>query len=102
MQPTLRALRSVVVLLIAIILNSPLQGGTFPKTIQALRVDAEIQLDGHLDEPVWSQAQVVSDLIQRDPDLGQPVSERTEIRILLTEQKPPRAGTPETVQVKSR
>ncbi|MEE8161086.1 MAG: DUF5916 domain-containing protein [Acidobacteriota bacterium] len=86
LQPSLRALRSVVVLLIAIILNSSLQGGTFPKTIQALRVDAEIQLDGHLDEPVWSQAQVVSDLIQRDPDLGQPVSERTEIRILLTDQ----------------
>src|SRR5207247_1727496 len=44
-----------------------------------------IKLDGKLDEPVWSKAQPVDGFTQHDPEEGKPVSERTEVRILVGE-----------------
>ncbi len=43
-------------------------------------------IDGIIDEDVWAHSDVVSDLLQRDPDNGQPSSQRTEIRILYDEE----------------
>jgi hypothetical protein len=48
----------------------------------ATRVDEGPQIDGVLDDPVWSQAVVLTELVQSEPDEGQPVSERTEVRVL--------------------
>jgi len=42
----------------------------------------QVTLDGVLDEPGWADAPAVTRLVQLDPDEGQPVSERTDIRIL--------------------
>jgi hypothetical protein len=53
------------------------------KTIRALRISEPIRLDGVLDEPAWGRAQSVSDFVQQDPHVDQPVSERTEARVLL-------------------
>jgi hypothetical protein len=39
------------------------------------------RIDGYLDENVWQQATAINCLIQREPDEGQPVSEKTEILI---------------------
>jgi hypothetical protein len=39
-------------------------------------------MDGQLSDEVWSQAQVMSDFTQIDPDEGQPATERTEVRVL--------------------
>ena len=53
------------------------------KTVVVHRIDAKIKLDGKLDEPVWQQVQPFGDLVQTDPDLGAPVSEKTEVRIFF-------------------
>src|SRR5688500_6744515 len=43
-----------------------------------------IDLDGRLDEAVWSRAVPARDFIQQDPDNGKPATEPTEVRILFT------------------
>jgi len=53
--------------------------------IHALQTSEHIKLDGKLDEPVWSKAQPVDGFTQHDPEEGKPVSERTEVRILVGE-----------------
>jgi hypothetical protein len=42
-------------------------------------------IDGKLDDAVWTTAQVISGFIQRDPNEGEPGSERTEARVLYTD-----------------
>ncbi|MDH3208348.1 MAG: carbohydrate binding family 9 domain-containing protein, partial [Gemmatimonadota bacterium] len=42
-----------------------------------------VRLDGHLDEAAWSEATAVSGFRQVDPEEGEPVSERTEARVLF-------------------
>ena len=58
-------------------------GAGTTKALRALRVTAPIRVDGSLAEPEWAQAEVITDLIQQEPRVGQPVTERTEIRVLL-------------------
>src|SRR4051812_13861478 len=51
------------------------------KTIAPARVadgDVDLRMDGELDEPVWRQAAAIAGFTQTDPDLGKPVSEKTE------------------------
>ena len=50
--------------------------------VTAVYIEGEIVLDGNLDEPEWSLAQPATDFIQNDPDMGEPATERTEVRIL--------------------
>ena len=38
-------------------------------------------IDGRLDDAVWKEAAVFTDFVQREPQEGTPVSERTEVRI---------------------
>jgi hypothetical protein len=52
----------------------------------AVRTSAPLRIDGALDEPVWRSATPISELRQLDPAEGQPVSERTEIRVLFDEE----------------
>ncbi|MGH7469763.1 MAG: DUF5916 domain-containing protein [Longimicrobiales bacterium] len=49
---------------------------------QAVRTTMPMRVDGRLDEQAWNSASSVSTFRQIDPDEGQPVSERTEVRIL--------------------
>ena len=53
------------------------------KTLGAHRIASAIHVDGSLSEQEWAQADVVGDLVQQEPRVGQPVTERTEIRVLL-------------------
>ncbi len=39
-------------------------------------------IDGRLDDPAWTFATAITDLLQVDPDEGAPVSERTEVRLV--------------------
>ena len=48
---------------------------------RAVRTQAAIDVDGRLDEGVWTEAPVITGLLQEDPDEGAPGSERTEFRI---------------------
>ena len=73
-------LRSVLSLLLLVV-SGELEAKT-AKTIDALRIDEPIHLDGRLDEPAWARTQVIDDFIQQDPNEGQPITERTEVRVL--------------------
>jgi hypothetical protein len=55
--------------------------------IEAVRLNPgeTINLDGVLSESVWERAVPASDFIQQDPDLGEAATERTEVRIVFTE-----------------
>lgn len=55
------------------------------KTLRALTITTPIDVDGRLDEAVWAQADVISDFVQQEPRVGEPATERTEVRVLLDE-----------------
>ena len=55
------------------------------KRVTAVHIEGEIVLDGNLDEPEWSQAKPATDFIQNEPNMGEPSTERTEVRILYDE-----------------
>jgi hypothetical protein len=49
-----------------------------------LAPDESISIDGRLDEAAWTRATPAADFIQQDPNLGQPATERTEVRVLFS------------------
>jgi len=51
-------------------------------SITAVRVEQLPVLDGVLDEAAWQAAPVAGDFVQQDPDNGEPITERTEFRVL--------------------
>ena len=52
---------------------------------KAVRVLQAPTIDGRLDEDVWSGATAIRDLVQTEPDEGEPATELTQIRILYDE-----------------
>ena len=54
------------------------------KRLHALKIKDKITIDGRLDEPDWAEAPGASEFTQREPIEGEPASERTEIRVLMT------------------
>ncbi len=50
--------------------------------IQAAKVDTGPKVDGVLDDAVWQTAAPVESFTQQEPNLGQPATERTEVRIV--------------------
>jgi hypothetical protein len=51
--------------------------------IRAAKATGPIRVDGVLDEPAWNFVEPATTFTQLDPDEGQPVSERTEVRVLV-------------------
>ncbi len=49
---------------------------------RAVPLDGEIELDGALDEAVWSRAPAIVDFWQREPEEGAAASQRTEVRFV--------------------
>lgn len=49
----------------------------------AVRRSGDVSIDGRLDEAAWQAAQPITGFRQLDPNEGQPVSERTEARVLI-------------------
>ena len=39
-------------------------------------------IDGVLDEAAWQQANLVDTFVQQEPNIGQPATDRTEVRVL--------------------
>jgi hypothetical protein len=60
----------------------PYHHETMAPTISAGRLTGSIEIDGVPDEPAWQEAPVFADFLQREPEEGEPASERTEVRIL--------------------
>src|SRR5947209_17662950 len=54
------------------------------RTAQASRVDHAPKLDGTLDDPLWQQATAITNFLQREPYEGQAPTERTEVRVIYT------------------
>lgn len=61
--------------------------GQTPPALQITHRDAEVRVDGRLDEAVWAELEPITDLLQTEPDEGRPTSERTEIRIFYSRSK---------------
>ena len=53
------------------------------RTLAAVRAPSIPTLDGRLDDAAWSAAAVGRDFVQRAPDVMQPATQRTEVRILF-------------------
>ncbi len=60
------------------------EGSHGHKSLNPTRTEETITLDGNLDEAVWGETPVSLGFLQRDPEEGQPSSERTEFRVLYT------------------
>ena len=54
-------------------------------TARAVRTDAPIVIDGVLDEAVWMTAPEITEFLQTVPAEAEPVTEKTEVRILYDE-----------------
>lgn len=57
------------------------------KEIKALRTHEIIEIDGFLNEEDWSRTQVIDDFTQQYPNEGEPLSQRTEVRLLYDKEK---------------
>ncbi|HBH06444.1 MAG TPA: hypothetical protein DDX92_07560 [Flavobacteriales bacterium] len=55
-------------------------------SIEAAAIRTELVFDGNLDEPEWKVAQKISSFTQRELDLGQPITEKTEVAILIDDE----------------
>src|SRR6266566_6671006 len=51
-------------------------------TVDARLTDRAPRLDGILDEPAWQTAAVLDQFIQQEPRIGEPATERTEVRVM--------------------
>ena len=56
--------------------------GSHARTGRAALITAAPVIDGRLNDEAWANGQVFTDFVQREPIEGNPVSERTEVRIL--------------------
>ena len=50
-------------------------------TVEALTIQEGMRIDGRLVEEAWLRADVLRGFTQREPNEGQPESERTEVRV---------------------
>ena len=55
------------------------------KVAQAVRIEGSPLLDGDLSEEFWQRAPALSDFLQRDPREGEPVTEKTEVKIIYND-----------------
>ncbi len=56
------------------------------RKVTAVYIESQIVVDGTLDEPAWKLAQPATDFIQQEPQMGEPSTERTEVRLLYDEE----------------
>lgn len=56
---------------------------TGARTMAAVSVDQAPTVDGRLEDAIWQRADVVNGFIQRELREGDPVTERTEVRVLV-------------------
>ena len=56
------------------------------KVARARRVEEAPRIDGNLNDAVWARAPSIDEFFQRDPEEGAPATERTEVKIIYTNQ----------------
>ena len=83
-----KGLQAAVLLLSLGILHPPAaaQNSTSPRpTLEALRIDAPIRVDGVLDDTAWQEAPVASSFTAREPEDDRPAAQQTEFSVVYTE-----------------
>ncbi|MCK5102005.1 MAG: carbohydrate binding family 9 domain-containing protein, partial [Cyclobacteriaceae bacterium] len=65
--------------------NLNAQGNGTKNEIKGVRIDEPPKIDGYLDDPAWKLASVVTEFYQREPDNGQPITEKTEVYVCYGE-----------------
>ena len=81
--------RLAAALALAATLGSPVAALGQPapeRAARVLRIDGGIRVDGRLDEPAWDAAERIDGFVQQEPRVGQPVTERTEVRVLVDDE----------------
>src|SRR5688572_27523635 len=59
-------------------------GPSTPRVARPATVEQTPVIDGKLDDAAWGSATAITDFSQREPREGEAVSERTEVRVLLS------------------
>ncbi len=72
---------------VVVLSGAPSQGSARKsrRIVYAARVDKKPNLDGVLDEPMWSRAVPIKGFVQRDPNYWMPSAEQTVARIIYTD-----------------
>ena len=60
--------------------------GTLSKSLTAIRIHSEINIDGLLTEALWEEAAPATDFTQSEPYEGRAATERTEVRVLYDDE----------------
>ena len=55
------------------------------KSMSAIRIDAQLTIDGNLDEDEWNLAEAATDFVQTEPVFENKPSQRTEVKILYND-----------------
>ncbi|HUP20763.1 MAG TPA: DUF5916 domain-containing protein, partial [Gemmatimonadota bacterium] len=55
-------------------------------TVRAIRLEAPLDIDGRLDEPVYAQVPPLDGFVQSIPDEGEPATERTEAWVMFDDE----------------
>ena len=86
----MRRLSPAIGLLLSVVAAVPLRAqdgaGGSAREARADRADAAPVIDGRMDDAVWARAAAVEGFVQREPVDGQPVSERTVVRLLYDDE----------------
>jgi cellulose/xylan binding protein with CBM9 domain/uncharacterized protein DUF5916 len=56
------------------------------KALHAQRISSPVRIDGVLDDLAWREAEAAADFVQQDPSVGEPVSEPTDVRVLIDDE----------------
>jgi Domain of unknown function (DUF5916) len=56
------------------------------KSLQAIRTENPPKLDGDLSDDCWKNAPIANDFISNSPVFGKPASEKTEVRVVYTDE----------------
>lgn len=77
-------MKKYLTLFLVLVLFSPMLRGQWKsKEVHGIRTETPMEVDGLLDEPIWTSAPEASGFIQFEPDLGNPASERTIVKVLF-------------------
>ncbi|NQT26301.1 carbohydrate binding family 9 domain-containing protein [candidate division KSB1 bacterium] len=68
-----------------ILLLAVMQASAASSTYKAVRLTEKIVVDGILSEPIWENAPAISGLLQRNPEEGEPATQKTFVRIAYDE-----------------
>jgi hypothetical protein len=86
MRPALIALMALVTLSALTVPADAQDGGGRRPTLLAARAGKPPTIDGQFAEPAWRAVEPARDFVQQRPHAGRPASERTEVRVLFTDE----------------